>query len=193
MIDQCRLYLLIICESLKCHNFESKFGVACSPNEKEVKWGTETFATSQCMYVTVAQTRQSFPSQEGSITKLLHLSVSFLPLERSFLGAAAAAAPPVAAAQAPFSCSSPLLLVRLLFFPLLFFWLGILQDSGVTVIFFFDLYQRLLSTLCDISVDSISAEVFSRCCPCCCCCCCCCSSWTAGLFACSSDSSSHEE
>lgn len=79
-------------------------------------------------------------------------------LERSCLGAAAAAAaPPVAAAQAPFSCSSPLLLVRLLFLPLLFFWLGIVHDSDVSVIF--DLYQRLLSTLSDISVDSISAEV----------------------------------
>lgn len=55
---------------------------------------------------------------------------SLLPLDRSFRGAAAAAAaPPAAAAQAPFSCSSPLLLVRLLFFPLLLFWLGIVQDS----------------------------------------------------------------
>ena len=87
-----------------------------------------------------------------------------LPLERSFLGAAAAAAPPAAAvaaaaaaaaAQAPFSCSSPLLLVRLLFFPLLFFWLGIVRDSDVGVVL--DLYQRLLSALPDISVDSISA------------------------------------
>lgn len=69
--------------------------------------------------------------RKGCITKLLHLVHLFplLPLEHSFLGAAAAAAPPVAAAQAPFSCSSPLLFVRLLFFPLLFFWLGILQDS----------------------------------------------------------------
>lgn len=106
---------------------------------------------------------RAFPWQEGSITKLLHLCpFPLLPLERSCLGAAAAAAaaaPPVAAAQAPFSCSSPLLLVRLLFFPLLFFWLGIVQDSDVSVIF--DLYQRwLLSTpLSDISVDSISAVV----------------------------------
>lgn len=114
------------------------------------------FATSQCMQVKIAQTRRSFCWQEGSITKLLHLCpLPLLPLERWFLGAAAAAAPPVTAAQAPFSCSSPLLLVRLLFFPLLFFWLGILQDSGVSVIF--DLTQRLLSTPTDISVDSILA------------------------------------
>lgn len=93
------------------------------------------FATSHCMQVPTAQSRQSFCWQEGSITKLLRLCpLPLLPLERWLLGAAAAAAaaPPVAAAQAPFSCSSPLLLVRLLFFPLLFFWLGILQDSDVS-------------------------------------------------------------
>ena len=134
---------------------------AFAPEWKEVDGGAVPFATLQCMYVTVAQITQSFPWQEDSITKLLHLCpFPLLPLERSFLGAAAAAAPPVAAAQAPFSCSSPLLLVRLLFFPLLFFWLGILQDSDVSVIF--DLYQRLLSALSDISVDSISA-VFLQC------------------------------
>lgn len=69
----------------------------------------------------------------GSVSKLLR---SLPPEEqRSFLGAAAAAAaaaPPAAAAHAPFSCSSPLLLVRLLFFPLLFFWLGILRGSDVS-------------------------------------------------------------
>lgn len=71
----------------------------------------------------------------------LHLRpFPLLPLERSLLGAAAAAAPPVTAAQAPFSCSSPLLFVRLLFFPLLLFWLGILQDSSVKS------YFRPLST-----------------------------------------------
>lgn len=124
------------------------------------------------MYVTVAQTSQSFPWQAGRQhhQTCLHLCpFPLLPLERSCLGAAAAAAPPVAAAQAPFSCSSPLLLVRLLFFPLLFFWLGILQQSRVSGIF--DLYQRLLWALSDISVDSISAvdswcfcSDFSLCC-----------------------------
>lgn len=112
------------------------------------------------------KTDRASPGRKGSITKLLHLRpFPLLPLERSFLGAAAAAAaPPVAAAQAPFSCSSPLLLVRLLFFPLLFFWLGIVLDSDVSVIV--DLYQRLLSTLWDISVDSMSAvclQCFSLC------------------------------
>lgn len=143
---------------------------------------------SACMSQSHRQDRAS-PWQEDSISKLLHLCpFPLLPLERSFLGAAAAAAPPVAAAQAPFSCSSPLLLVRLLFFPLLFFWLGILQDSGVSVIF--DLYQRLLSTLSDISVDSISAACLQ------------CflpvllfvvSSWTTRGALCNSDSSSLKE
>jgi len=40
------------------------------------------------------------------------------------------AVPPVTAdAQAPFSCSSPLLFVRLFLFPLLLFWLGIMERS----------------------------------------------------------------
>lgn len=112
------------------------------------------------MQVTIAQSKLSLTRQanrqSGSITELLRLCpLPLLPLERWFLGAAAAPAPPVAAAQAPFSCSSPLLLVRLLFFPLLFFWLGILHDS--VSVFFLDLTQRPLSTPTDISADSMSA------------------------------------
>lgn len=61
----------------------------------------------------------------------------FLPPEKQRSGpgaaaAVAAAAPPAAAAHAPFSCSSPLLLVRLLFLLLLVFWLGILRGSDVS-------------------------------------------------------------
>lgn len=100
--------------------------------------GNVQFATSRYVQVPIAQSKLSLTGQankqSGSITELLRLCpLPLLPLERWFLGAAAAPAPPVAAAQAPFSCSSPLLLVRLLFFPLLFFWLGILHDSDVSV------------------------------------------------------------
>lgn len=48
--------------------------------------------------------------------------------------ATAARAPPApaapAAARAPFSCSSPLLLARLFFLPLLLFWFGIAEGGG---------------------------------------------------------------
>lgn len=76
----------------------------------------------------------------------LRTSPQLLPPEghRSVLGAAAAAAAPpaaAAAAHAPFSCSSPLLFVRLLFFPLLFFWLGIVLGSDERR----PRFQRLLS------------------------------------------------
>lgn len=75
--------------------------------------------------------------QEGSITKLLHLRpLPLSPLERWLLGAAAAAQP-------PFSCSSPLLLLRRLFFPLLLFWLGILRDLSSRCF-----YSTSLSGLC---------------------------------------------
>ncbi len=61
--------------------------------------------------------------------------VTILPLMLSLGGPAVApvnteAAPPVTAdAEAPFSCSSPLLFVRLFLFPLLLFWLGIMVRS----------------------------------------------------------------
>ncbi len=61
--------------------------------------------------------------------------VTILPLILSLGGPAVApvnteAAPPVTAdAEAPFSCSSPLLFVRLFLFPLLLFWLGIMVRS----------------------------------------------------------------
>lgn len=42
----------------------------------------------------------------------------------------APAAPAAAAARAPFSCSSPLLLARLFFLPLLLFWFGIADGGG---------------------------------------------------------------
>lgn len=145
----------------------------------------------QCMHinVTVVQRRDKprvSPWQEDSITELVHLCpFPLLPLERSLLGAAAAAAaPPVAAAQAPFSCSSPLLLVRLLFFPLLFFWLGILQDSDVKSVNF----STSISGCCHLTFLWTPWLVASVLCCCKClfslCCCLVCfwfSSWSTGI------------
>jgi len=163
-----RPYVVIDHHSLRVLDNQITVKAVCHPSwaQRSLQVGNKWQRGDGCMSQFPQRRQLELPPGGKAASLNFYIGVGFLlPLERSCLGAAAAAvvvvvaaaAPPGATAQAPFSCSSPLLLVRLLFFPLLLFWLGIAQDSDVSVIL--DLYRRLLPTLSDISVDSISAVV----------------------------------
>lgn len=143
-LKSCSTNVAHVCHYSRNRNaahFKRSLGLSC---KEQVDGGgsRHLHRCSERMSQSCRQTDRASPlaGRQHHQTSLHLRPFPLLPLERSLLGAAAAAAPPVTAAQAPFSCSSPLLFVRLLFFPLLLFWLGILQDSSVKC------YFRPLST-----------------------------------------------